>query len=89
MIADCQSRADFFLYPDNLYLVNAPLNREGIAITKIDLNDLTKIEPIAFADLKTSIFYPFVRVYGDELYLSYTVARKHIRLTKIDLKNYV
>lgn len=89
LIADCQSRADFFLYRDNLYLVNAPLNREGIAITKIDLNDLTKIEPIAFADLKTSIFYPFVRVYGNELYLSYTVARKHIRLTKIDLKNYV
>ena len=89
LISDCQSRSDFFYYKENLYLVNAPVNREGIAITKIDQNDIMKIEPVAYANLKTSIFYPFTRVYGDELYLSYTVARQHIRLTKIDLKNYI
>lgn len=88
IIADCKSRSDFFVYKEQLFLVNAPLNREGIAITKIEKNDITKIKPSAFADLKTGIFYPFVKVCSDELYFSYTVGRKHIRLTKINLKNY-
>ena len=36
-----------------------------------------------------SMFYPFMDVYGDEVYLSYTVDRKHIRLTKFRMLNYV
>lgn len=89
LISDCQSRSDFFYYRNELYLVNAPLNRESIAISRIDVNNIDNIKPIVFANFKSSIFYPFVRLYGDDLYISYTVDRKHIRLTKINLLNYI
>ena len=39
--------------------------------------------------MKESLFYPFVSVYGDDAYISYTVARKHIRLSKFKLTNYI
>lgn len=89
LISDCQSRADFFYYKNDLYLMNAPKSRECIAVTKIDTKDISKSKVIFFADLKSSIFYPFTQVYGDDLYISYTIARKHIRLTKINLKHYL
>ena len=89
LIADCQSRADFFMYKDNLYLVNAPKNREGFAVIKIDRNDITKSSTVFSCDLKSSLFYPFVQVYGDYAFISYTVDRKHIRLSKFKLTNYI
>lgn len=88
LIADCSSRADFFTYRGKLYLVNAPKNREGFAVTEIDVDDISKSKPIIFADLKTSLFYPFVQIIDDAAYISYTVDRKHIRLSKFDIKKY-
>lgn len=82
LIADCSSRADFFEYKGRLYLVNAPKNREGFAVTLIDENDISKSRPAVFADLKTSLFYPFVQIYKGKAYISYTVDRKHIRLSR-------
>ena len=89
LISDCQSRADFFFYNNNLYLVNAPKSRECIAITLINQKDISKSKPVLFCNLKSSIFYPFTQVYGDELFISYTVSRKHIRLTQVHLKNFL
>ena len=63
-------------------LVNAPKNREGFAVTLIDEDDISKSRPVVFADLKTSLFYPFVQIYNDKAYISYTVDRKHIRLSR-------
>lgn len=88
LIADTQSRSDFIVYKDELYLIHAPVNREGFGMVKIDRENLGKSEVVFVADMKSSLFYPFVSVYGDDAYISYTVDRKHIRLSKFDLRNY-
>ena len=90
LIADCQSRSDFIVYKGGLYLFHAPIDREHIGIVKIDTNDLKNSEVILQAHMHTSCFYPFIQYFEDnELAMSYTVERKHIRLAKFDLKNYI
>lgn len=85
-IEDCQSRGDFILYHDNLYLFHAPIDREHIGVVKIDKENLANSEVVLQAKMKTSCFYPFIQHYGDnELAMSYTVARKHIRLARFTL----
>lgn len=89
-IHDCQSRSDFIFYNGNLYLFHAPVDREHIGIIKIDTSDIAKSEVILQAKMDTSCFYPFVQYFDDgELAMSYTVARKHIRLARFDLKKYL
>ncbi len=89
-IEDCQSRGDFIMYGSNLYLFHAPIDREHIGIVKIDANDISKSEVVLQAKMHTSCFYPFVQYYKDgELAMSYTVARKHIRLAKFTLSKYL
>ncbi|MBQ9860306.1 MAG: hypothetical protein IJO76_06505 [Clostridia bacterium] len=88
LIADTQSRSDFIYYKDTLYLIHAPLNRDGIGIVRVDTEDIRNSKPLLVADMKESCFYPYTVVYGDEAYISYTVSRKHIRLTKIGLSAY-
>lgn len=58
-------------------------------MVRIDTEDISKSETVFVADMKSSLFYPYVSVYGDDAYISYTVDRKHIRLSKFCLKNYV
>ena len=88
-IEDCQSRGDFILYRDALYLFHAPTDREHIGIVKIDTEDLAKSEVVLQAKMHTSCFYPFVQYYSEgELAMSYTVARKHIRLARFSLGKY-
>jgi len=42
------------------------------------------------AKMHTSCFYPFIQYYlEDELAMSYTVARKHIRLARFTLSKYI
>jgi hypothetical protein len=89
LIADDQSRSDFFFYKNRLYLIHAPKDRRGFGIVRVDTEDLTRSTPVMVADLKSSFFYPFTKMVGDELYISYTVARQHIRLAKIDFAKYV
>ncbi len=89
-IEDCQSRGDFILYRDALYLFHAPIDREHIGIVKIDTEDITKSEVVLQAKMHTSCFYPFVQNYTEcELAMSYTVARKHIRLARFTLSKYI
>lgn len=88
LISDAQSRSDFIYYNDQLYLIHAPINRDGFGMVRIDTNDISKSKEVFVADMKESLFYPFVSVYGNDAYISYTVARKHIRLSKFDLTNY-
>ena len=88
-IEDCQSRGDFILYRDALYLFHAPIDREHIGIVKIDTEDLAKSEVVLQAKMHTSCFYPFVQYYSEgELAMSYTVSRKHIRLARFSLGKY-
>lgn len=89
LIRDTQSRADFVVYEDELYLISAPIDRNGFGITKIDRNDLGGSRVVLVADMKESLFYPFGEIHGDDLYLSYTVDRKHIRLSKFNFKKYI
>jgi hypothetical protein len=89
LIADDQSRSDFFFYKNRLYLIHAPKDRRGFGIVRVDTEDLTRSTPVMVADLKSSFFYPFTKMVGDELYISYTVGRQHIRLAKIDFAKYV
>lgn len=89
-IEDCQSRGDFILYNDNLYLFHAPIDREHIGIVRIDTDDIVNSEVVLQAKMHTSCFYPFIQYYSEgELAMSYTVARKHIRLGKFTLSKYI
>ena len=89
-IEDCQSRADFIYYRGGLYLFHAPLDREHIGIVRVDTEDITKSEVLLVADMKGSCFYPFVEYFEDgELGMSYTVDRKHIRLARFSLSDYL
>lgn len=89
-IEDCQSRGDFILYGGNLYLFHAPIDREHIGIVKIDTENIANSEVVLQAKMHTSCFYPFVQYYKDnELAMSYTIARKHIRLARFTLNKYL
>ncbi|MBQ7045027.1 MAG: hypothetical protein IJN65_00880 [Clostridia bacterium] len=89
-IEDCQSRGDFIYYKDNLYLFHAPIDREHIGIAKIDTENIAGSSIVLQAKMHTSCFYPFVQYCENgELAMSYTVARKHIRLAKFTLSKYL
>ncbi len=90
LIGDCQSRSDFIVYKDNLYLFHAPIDREHIGIVQIDTDNISKSKVILQAHMHTSCFYPFIQYFeNDGLAMSYTVERKHIRLAKFDLSKYI
>lgn len=90
LVGDNQSRSDFIIYKDNLYLFHAPSDRHHIGILKIDTEDLSKTKILLQADMKGSLFYPFVDYFSDgELAISYTVDRKHIRLSRFTLSKYI
>ncbi|MBQ4119486.1 MAG: hypothetical protein IJD45_03760 [Clostridia bacterium] len=89
-IEDCQSRGDFILYGGELFLFHAPIDRDHIGIVKIDTEDITNSQVLLQAKMHTSCFYPFVDYYkNNELAMSYTIARKHIRLAKFTLSKYL
>ena len=89
-IEDCQSRGDFILYNGGLYLFHAPIDREHIGIVKIDTEDICKSKVVLQAKMHSSCFYPFIQYYNkNSLAMSYTVARRHIRLAEFDLSKYI
>lgn len=89
LVADTQSRSDFFPYQGQLFLIHAPVDRNGFGILQVDPDDFTKSKEVLVADMHSSCFYPFTRVYGSEVYLSYTVDRKHIRLSHFNLSHFL
>ncbi|MBQ2724484.1 MAG: hypothetical protein IJF78_02135 [Clostridia bacterium] len=89
LIRDAQSRSDFILYKDELYLIHAPIDRNGFGIVKVNQEDLGKSTPVLVADMHDSLFYPYTDLYGEYAYMSYTINRKHIRLSRFKLENYL
>ncbi len=90
LVGDCQSRSDFIIYNDELYLFYAPSDREHIGILKINTDDLAKSTVVLQADMKGSCFYPFIQYFKNgELAISYTVSRRHIRLAEFTLSKYL
>ena len=89
LIADCQSRGDFTFYKGNLYLFHAPIDREHIGIVKVDTDNIADSKVLLQAHMHTSCFYPFVREFDDGFAISYTIARKHIRLARFDFEKYL
>ncbi len=90
LVEDSQSRSDFILYNGELYLFFAPIDRNHIGILRIDTETLAESEIVLIADMQGSCFYPFITYFGEgELAMSYTVSRKHIRLARFDLRNYL
>ncbi len=90
LIDDCQSRSDFIIYNDNLYLFHAPISREHIGIVKIDTDNIANSSVVLQAHMHTSCFYPFIQYFKDgELAMSYTVNRKHVRLARFTLSKYL
>ena len=89
LIGDSQSRSDFILYDGQLYLFHAPIDREHLGIVHVNTEDIAKSEILLQAKMPSSCFYPFIQ-YDDkeQLYLSYTVARQHIRLARFTMGNY-
>lgn len=89
-IADCQSRSDFIVYNGGLYLFHAPIDREHIGIVKVDTENIVNSQVVLQAKMHTSCFYPFIQYYkGNGLAMSYTIARRHIRLAEFDLSKYL
>ena len=88
LVADCGSRADFVFDKGSLYLVSAPVDRNGFGVLRVCTEDLAHSVPVLVADMTESCFYPFVRMYDGQAYLSYTVDRKHIRLSRFSLERY-
>lgn len=89
-IEDCQSRGDFIEYGGKLFLFHAPIDREHIGVVEIDTEDIANSRVVLQAKMHTSCFYPFVQYYrGGELAMSYTIARKHIRLGEFTLSKYL
>lgn len=89
-IEDCQSRGDFIEYGGKLFLFHAPIDREHIGIVEIDTEDIANSRVVLQAKMHTSCFYPFVQYYRDgELAMSYTSARRHIRLGEFTLSKYL
>lgn len=89
-IEDCQSRSDFILYDNRLFLFHAPTDREHIGIVEIDTQNIAASRIVLQAKMHTSCFYPFIQYYADgELAMSYTVERKHIRLARFNLREYL
>ncbi len=82
LVRDAQSRSDFIAYAGELYLIHAPRDRNGFGILRVDREQLKNSRPVAVADMQSSCFYPFARVEEDTVYLSYTVDRRHIRLSR-------
>ena len=89
LVRDAQSRSDFIWYNGALYLIHAPIDRNGFGILQIDRENPAASKPVAVADMHDSLFYPYTDLYGDYAYMSYTVARKHIRLTRFPLAAYL
>lgn len=91
LVGDSQSRSDFILYKNGLYLFHAPTDRNHIGILKIDTENLKNSSVVLQADMQGSCFYPFVQygIDGDKLCMSYTVDRKHIRISSFDLGKYL
>ena len=90
LIEDCQSRSDFIEFDGNLYLFHAPIDREHIGIVKVDTKDIAGSEVLLQANMKSSCFYPFVQYdESNSLCMSYTVDRKHIRLSRFDMSKLV
>lgn len=82
LVGDSQSRSDFIMYKNELYLFHAPKDRRHIGILKINQDDIEKSEVLLQANMQGSCFYPFVQYdLNDNLYMSYTVDRQHIRLS--------
>ena len=88
LIEDCQSRSDFILYHGELYLFHAPIDREHIGVVRIDTDDLANSQAVLQANMHGSCFYPFIQYFGEELAMSYTVSREHIRLARFDFAEY-
>jgi hypothetical protein len=91
LVGDSQSRSDFIFFRNELYLFHAPTDRNHIGILKIDRNNLENSTILLQADMKGSCFYPFVQYdnTGEKLCISYTVERKHIRISSFSLEKYI
>lgn len=90
LIADCQSRSDFLYYRDRLYLFHAPIDREHIGIVHVDTDNIANSRVLLQAKMDTSCFYPFIQFMEDGgTAMSYTVARKHIRMARFSMDAYV
>lgn len=90
LIEDCQSRADFIFYKENLYLFHAPIDREHIGIVRVDTDNISESCVVLQAKMDTSCFYPFVQYFDENtMAMSYTVERKHIRLAEFDFDKYI
>ena len=63
---------------------------EVISRVRIDTRDLSGSREIVTAKMKTSCFYPCAAFFPDGTAgFSYTVARKHIRLSRFDPDRYL
>lgn len=83
-INDAQSRYDFIEYNNKLYAIHSPLDRNHLAIMEIDEENLVRSRDIQVAQVP-DYFYPFMQIYNNELYASFTQSRQHIFVSKFTI----
>ena len=83
-INDAQSRYDFIEYNNKLYAIHSPLDRNHLAIMEIDEENLVRSRDIQVAQVP-DYFYPFMQIYNNELYVSFTQSRQHIFVSKFTI----
>lgn len=83
-VDDAQSRSDFIVQNGVLYLIHAPKDRSHISLMQINQKCLNRSYEIQVAKVP-DYFFPYVEHYNGELYMSYTVSRKHIYLAKFTI----
>ena len=83
-INDAQSRYDFIEYNNKLYAIHSPLDRNHLAIMEIDEENLVRSRDIQVAQIP-DYFYPFMQIYNNELYISFTQSRQHIFVSKFTI----
>lgn len=87
LLSDGQSRSCFFEYNGYLYLIRSAVDRNHFTITQINTSNLINSKDVQTADAD-SLFYPYVRIYNDTIYLSYCKNRQDINFCSFTIGNY-
>lgn len=82
-IPECQSRSEFILYQNKLYLIYAPKDRNHMAIMLIDQEFLERSRDVQVASFAPRVYaYPVSYEYNGELYMLFSDSKKKIYVSK-------
>ncbi|MCT3099314.1 phage baseplate upper protein [Lactococcus lactis] len=87
LLPDCQSRSDMFEYKNVLYAIHAPFDRNHLAVTQINTENLSMSFPVQTAYIN-NLFYPFVQSVDDKLFMTVTQGRNLIQFYQFTIHEF-